>query len=483
MKQQSISKNMIFQFLYQALILIIPLILAPYLTRTLQETALGVYSYTNSIAYYFVMLSMLGISRHGQRVIAQNLSNEIALRKTFWSLFFVHILVSVFFTCTYLIYIGVCVNANKVISLIQTFYVLSALFDITWLFYGLENFKSVVIKNAFVKIVECGLIFLFVKNPEDLWKYTLICTGGICLGQLVMIPQAIKLVKPIKFSRKDMLCHVKPLLVLSISVIAVSLYTVFDKTLLGIMTPKENVAFYDYSNKIINIPKTIISVIGTVMFPRACKLAQIGDNAGQKKYIEYSLLLTVIIGIGSIFGLLAIATPFSIFYYGESFSICGNIIKALSPLILIIGVGDVIRTQYMLPNHMDRHFNICIFLNALVNIIISILLIPSLGIYGAVIGTICAELFGLIYQIVLCRKFIYISDILRILIPFVFIGVVMFFVIRCCQIYINESMRGLMISILIGGCTYIFFTLLYFVFFKKEIVHSVVKTVSRKIHK
>ena len=86
------------------------------------------------------------------------------------------------------------------------------------------------------------------------------------VGQLVMIPQAIKIVKPIRFSREDVKKHIKPLFVLSIAVAAVSLYTVFDKTLLGLMTIKENVAYYEYASKIINIPKTIIGVIGTVIF-------------------------------------------------------------------------------------------------------------------------------------------------------------------------------------------------------------------------
>ena len=83
MVKESISKNFLLQFLYQGLILIIPLILSPYLTRILQEAALGVYSYTNSIAYYFVVLSMLGITRYGQRIVSQNSSDEIKLRKIF----------------------------------------------------------------------------------------------------------------------------------------------------------------------------------------------------------------------------------------------------------------------------------------------------------------------------------------------------------------------------------------------------------------
>ena len=155
------------------------LIISPFLTRTLGSNALGVYTYTYSIAYYFVMFAMLGISRHGQRIISQNRDDDEKLRKVFWSLFFTHIVVSL---VSFAVYLGVSFvigGDDLVIYLIQALYVLSALFNITWLFYGLENFKTVVIRNTVVKAVECLLIFLLIRQPSDLWKYTLISAGGI----------------------------------------------------------------------------------------------------------------------------------------------------------------------------------------------------------------------------------------------------------------------------------------------------------------
>lgn len=123
----------------------------------------------------------------------------------------------------------------------------------------------------------------YLNDLKKEWDAT-----SILIGQAIMIPQAVKAVRPIKFTKEDVRKHIKPLLVFSISVIASFMYTVFDKTLLGIMSTKENVAFYEYSNKIVNVPKTIIGVTGTVMFPRACRLAAEGNVAGQKKYIKYT---------------------------------------------------------------------------------------------------------------------------------------------------------------------------------------------------
>lgn len=477
MEKHSLSKNFTYQLLYQILILVIPLVLSPYLTRTLQETALGNYTYVNSVACYFVLISMLGISRYGQRVIAQNYDDKLMLRRTFWSLYYDHIVTSIIALVAYIIFICFCRNDNILIYIIEIFYVLSGLFDVTWFFYGIENFRSVVIKNAFVKIAECILIFLLIRTPDDIYIYTLICAGSILAGQIVMLPQVISIVRPISVSKAEMVVHIKPLLFFSISVIAASLYTVFDKTLLGIMTNPENVAFYEYANKIITIPKTLITTIGTVMFPRACRLVTAGDTDGQRHYIKYSLIMTSFIGMGSLFGLLAVAEPFAVLYYGKSFAVSGKIMMAMSPLVYIIGAGDILRTQFLIPNHMDKEFNLCIVLNAIINIIISVSLIPTLGVFGAVLGTIAAELFGLVFQLIVSRKFISFEDIVFSLVPFIIIGFTMHLVVMAMMDLMDNSLSSLIIQIGVGGLTFFLLSFIYLIVQHKDIRKIVKKRI------
>lgn len=460
-KKQGISTNFLFQFLYQFIILVIPLIVSPYLTRILGSTALGEYAFVNSIAYYFVLFANLGIVKHGQREIANNLENEIELRKSFWSLFFIHCITSIISIICYILFVFVFHNVDKCIYLIQSIYVASALFDITWLFYGLENFKSVVIKNILIKIIETILIFCLVKNTSDIYLYVIIVSSGFFLGQAVMIPQAIHLVRPISFNKSDVIKHIRPLVLFSITVIAVSLYTVFDKTLLGIITTKENVAFYEYGNKIVSIPKTIIVIVSTVMFPRACALASKGDLDGQKKYFSISIKAAGFFGFGSLFGLLAVSKKFAIIYYGNSFVLTGDVMMAMCALPLIIGLGDIVRTQYLIPNHKDKEYTICILINALINLAISIPLIPFLGIYGAVLGTTCAELFGLVYQLIICRKVINIRDLLNKLAPFLFFGCIMYCVLIFISSFTWNSIKGVLIDVAVGATVYSIPCLIY----------------------
>ena len=397
---------------------------------------------------------MLGIVKHGQRIIAERKDNEIALRKTFWSLYTLHAFISLFGFVLYLIFCTVFYKDNSIVYLAQSLYVLSALFDITWLFYGIEKFKFVVIRNAIVKLLELIFIFALVKSSKDLLIYTLIMATSALLSQMSLFPTVIRNIKPIKFDFNDVREHLKPLLILSISVFAISMFTVFDKTLLGILTATDNVAFYEYSYKIINIPKTFIVVIGTVLFPKACNCIANRDMEGVKRYYKNSVQAVYFIGFASIFGLLSISDLFVNIYYGSNFSSCGNIIKSLTPIILIIGLGDIFRSQFLIPLKKDFQYTVCVVINALINIVLSLVLIPKFEIYGAVIGTLAAELFGVLYQGYLVRKYINVKQTFIASIPYFISGICMYFAIFIFKLYYNSTIIHLLLQMILGVVIY-----------------------------
>lgn len=466
MKKDSLKTNFIFQTLYQAVVLLIPLFLAPYLTRTLGSEKLGIYGYTTSIAYYFVLFAMLGIAKYGQRYIAQNSSTDLELRKSYWSLFSVHAFFSILAIILYVITTSLLCDTNYIIYLIQGFYVASALFDTTWFFYGIENFRSVVYRNTAVKAVEFILILLLVKSPSDLWIYTLICTCSIFLGMLATFIHAFHIAPFVKVEQKDIVQHIKPLFLLSLAVLAVSLYTVFDKTLLGFFSIKDDVAYYEYSDKIVSIPRTITAIIGTVMFPRACRLASQGLSETRSIFFKYSVFITTAIGAATFWGLLAISEEFTILYFGKGFLPCAKLMIAMAPLVTIIGIGDVIRTQYLIPNKKDKEYLFGICGSAVINIIISVTLLISLPqeikIYGALIGSLSAELFGTCYQIYICRSEVrVVRDIIKPIIITNAIGLVMFILLNGLSCVVSLGLFHLIISVLVGGISFALIFLLY----------------------
>ena len=461
LRPDSAKKNFVFQLFYNIVILVIPLIVSPYLTRTMGSTSLGVYSYTYSIAYYFVVFAMLGINKHGQRIIAQRRSDLLSLRRTFWSLYVIHFAASMISLAVYLIYVLVFCSSDVTVAYVQAIYVFSAAIDITWLFYGLEKFKLVSVRNACIKLLETVCVFVFVKDPSDVIIYTLIMSASVCLGQIIMMPQVIAAIPPARFSKRDLLEHIRPLFTLFAAVIAVALYTVFDKTLLGLLVSKDAVAFYEYSDKIVKIPRTFIGIVGTVLFPSACRYAAEGNYKSLNRNFNNCMLVTCFIGFASCFGLAAVAPLFAVLYYGEAFSVCGSVMIGMCPIILIIGFGETIRQSYIYPLKKDMAMVRILSVNAVVNLVLSALLMPVLGIYGAVIGTICAEMVGLISVIWVSREYLSLRDFLRNVIPFAVIGVLMYMCIRFVARFYDGTFTALVAQVLTGLAVYLLLTLLY----------------------
>lgn len=98
-----------------------------------------------------------------------------------------------------------------------------------------------------------------------------------------------KKVEKTKVSLSEILEHLKPCIILFIPVIAISLYKKMDKIMLGIMSTKTEVGFYENAEKIISIPAAIISALGTVMLPRMSNMIANGENDRFKVYIDKSM--------------------------------------------------------------------------------------------------------------------------------------------------------------------------------------------------
>lgn len=480
LQPDSAKKNFFFQFAYQFVILVMPMIMSPYLTRTLGGTALGIYSYTYSIAYYFVVFAMLGINKYGQRIISQRRSDIVELRKTFWSLFIVHFLISCVAVLAYVVYVFMICQSDIGIAFVQSIYVASAAFDITWLFYGLEKFKTIAIRNVIIRVTNMICIFTFVKSPTDVAIYTIIMAVTVCVGQVIVFPQVFCAIPPIKFTLRDTKEHIRPLLTLFAAAVAATLYTVFDKTLLGLLGTKQMVGYYDYSEKIINIPKTFITIVSTMLYPKACQFASVKNYDGMYRNIEISITVTSLLGFATSWGLLAIAEPFSLLYYGNEFSVCGEIISLMCPLILVIGFGETIRTQYIYPLKMDLIMVKILSLNAIINFVLSASLIPFCGMKGAVIGTITAELTGFIIEIYLVKNYISLKCLLVKCIPFAVSGAVMYAIVKNVGMAVGEGWGGLCVQTLVGGGVYCLGIIIYMYFFRRELCSRILKEILYK---
>lgn len=458
---KSLQKNFLYNVLYQILLVILPLITAPYISRTLGATAVGVYSYTYSVAYYFLLIAMLGIGNHGNRSVAAVKDDREKLNKTFSSIYSLQVMTFSIAILAYAFYLVLFVKDNRLIVLLQLIYVTSGLFDIGWLFFGLEQFKLTVARNTLIKISTVVLMFVFVHKPSDLWKYTLIMSAGTLFSQAYLWLYVKKYVSFKKCSVKEIASNIKPVLILFIPVLAYSIYKVMDKIMLGIMSSYDQVGFYNNAEKIINIPMGIITALGTVMLPRMSNIVANGDKKRVDDYIRISAKLVTLLSSAIAFGLMGVSSVLAPVFFGDEFIACGEIIRLLSVTVFFIAWANVIRTQYLIPNKRDSIYLTSTMVGAILNLIINWMLIPKYQANGAAFGTIVAEFSVMLVQMVAVKNELSMRKYIMSYSPILIIGLTMAVLVDRIGIKLGVSISTLAIQILAGGFFFCIATIAY----------------------
>lgn len=470
--ESSLKLNFIYNVGYQLLVIILPLITTPYISRVLGAEKLGIYSYTYSVANYFVLFLMLGVANYGNRSIAQVKDNRNQRSERFWSIYGFQLFRGIVIIVAYLIYSMSCGQRYLEISLLQSFYVLSGLLDISWFFFGIEKFKLTVLRNAMIRIANLLLIFLLVKDRTDLWKYTLIMSLGTVFSQGYLWFYIKKYVDFKKTTIKDIIPHIKPELILFVPIIAISLYRIMDKIMLGQLSSMTQVGYYQNAEKIVNIPMSIITALGTVMLPRMSNLTVKGDKKLGLLYIENSMLFVCFMGTAFAFGLSGVAPILAPVFLGKEYYACSILISYLAITTIFLSWANVIRTQYLIPNQMDVSYIISVSLGAVTNLIANALLIPHFQALGAVVGTILAEFVVCVSQTLRVRKYLDIKKYLKAGWPFLPIGFVMFYTVRKLGQMMGENIKTLVVEIMVGVIVYIVFSFLYLYVIKHPIIMS-----------
>ena len=445
------KKNFIYNLIYQILVLIIPLITAPYLARVVGADGVGIYSYTYSIVYYFMLLTLLGVNNYGNRTIAKVRDDKKKLSKTFWSIYLFQLFMGIIMLILYIGYILLFDNKYKLYASIEILFIISAILDINWFFFGMEEFKKTITRNTFVKVGNVILIFLLVKSVNDLWKYTLIMSGMTCLSQIILWSFLRKKVSFVKIKFSSIKEHIKPNLVLFIPVIAVSLYKIMDKIMLGSLSNVREVGLYENAEKIINIPMTLITALGTVMLPRISNILAKGDNKKVKEYISKSIKFVMFMSLAMCCGLVAIGYNFAPIYFGEEFQKTGILIMMLSVTLPFLSFANVLRTQYLIPKEKDKIYIVSVSLGAITNLIMNFIFIPKFASIGACIGTITAEFMVMFYQAMAIRKELPINKYVKSIIPYTIKALIMLVIVYSLNyININGFIRLLLQGIV--GC-------------------------------
>ena len=474
---KSIKKNYMYNMFFEVLKIIVPLITTPYLSRVLGAEKIGIYSYTLSITTYFILFGSLGVAMYGQREIAYLQEKRHERTKAFFEIFimrFITLGISLFIF--YLVF--ALHGAYSMYYKILILEIIANAIDISWFFQGLEEFKKTVIRNSLVKIISVICIFVFVKNQNDLIKYFFIYVLSTLLGNISLWMYLPKYVEKIKFKELRIFRHLKPTIGLFIPQIAIQVYTVLDKTMIGaIIEDKSEVGYYEQAQKIVKLLLTIATSLGTVMVPRMANTFAKGDHEKLKEYMEKSFQFVLVLAFPLMFGIISIANKFVPIFYGSGYEKVVYLIITISPILVAIGLSTVVGTQYLLPTKKQKEFTISVTLGAIVNVILNAILINLWKSIGASIATVIAEFTVTGIQFYLARKEISIIEVLKIAQNYFVASIIMFCISIILGKFINNNMLSIILQASCGGIVY----LMVLIILKDKIIDEAVNLLKNKL--
>ena len=448
-----IIRNYLYNLSYQILTIILPIITVPYVTRIFTSGALGNYVFYNSIVSYFSLFAMLGIGVYGTKKIAA--ASDVS--STFWNIYVIQLIASILALSFYVISVLSIPQMGGVIPLIVGITLFANMIDISWLFSGKEDFKKITIRNMVIRIIGVISIFTFVKSSDDLYLYVFLIVIFDFLGQLVMWVPAKRFIKRPSFNTKIIKKNLHPIVLLFLPQVAISLYVVLDRTLLGLLGSYSDVGIYEQGQKLISILLKVVSSLGVVMLPRVANLLSERRDKEAQNMVKFSFILYNLIIFPMIFGLIAVNEVFVKLFLGQNFQDVKYVLYVIVFNIMFVGWTNILGYQVLVVRNKNKEFMLSTTIPAFVSVAVNVAVIPFFGYIGASITSVVVEI--LVFAIqwyysrnIINKNLLFNKDLVKIICS----SLVMFGAVMLCKMTLGlDGIIGLVIYLSVGGISYL----------------------------
>ena len=446
--------------MYQVLTLLTPFITMPYISRVLLPEAIGVQSFAFAVSLYFAIFASMGINIYGQREISYYQDNRKELTRIFWELKVLSLITTAIWLVIYLTLVKIYVRNNHILYYILTINLFGVVIDVVWFFQGLEEFGKVVARNVVVKIIDVAFIFLFIKKPSDLALHVFGSVFFSVFGNLTLWIELPKYIDWPDWKNLNPFRDIQVIISLFIPTIAIQVYTILDKLMLGFFTEGsfEN-GYYELAMRISRMALMVVSSLGTVVVPRIAYLFKKNEREIINEYIYRSFKFIWFISVPMCLGLIAISDNFVAWFFGDFFTKVAGLLKISSVMFIAMGLNGVTGGQYLIPTGRQNLFTFTILIGASVNFIMNIFFIRLFQSYGALFASVTAEFLIAFMQIYILRKEISLKKIILCGKNYIIAGLVMFFILMSINKYFAPSMLNTLILIFAGAVIY--FTVLF----------------------
>lgn len=478
-KPKSIKVNFVYSLLNKLVAVLVPLLITPYLARVLEPDGNGVISFVLSISSYFILVANLGIETYGQRVIAIHREDKEYLKKFFLEISILRLVITAFCIAVYcIIFFVVFKTDNITLYLIFGLTVLACVFDYSWFFQGVEDFRTLAFANIITRIIYIAGVFIFVKVKTDLNIAALLSAINTVLPFFITLPFLHKYLRGKIIEKIKPFGHFKECMVYFIPTVAVQIYTVLDKTMIGLITGSdfEN-GYYEQAEKIVKLPLTVIYTLNTIIRSRISFYYAKNEMDKIKDLIYKSANFTFAFSLPVMAGLFAVASKFIPIYLGDGYEKCIMLMYIFAPIILFISISNLAGTNYFTPFGKQKTSNILLIIGAGINLVLNSVLIYFFQSIGAAIASVCSEFVVMLLYVIFARNIISVKKLLGISVKYLISSAVMFAGVFTMDYFLPSTIWYLLLEI--GSGIIIYFVMLLLL--KTEFVYSYIKIYRDKI--
>ena len=413
MKYKSITINAILNTTKTVLGVLFPLITFPYISRVLSVESLGEYNFASSIVSYFILFAGLGVANYAIREGTQYRENKKQIRDFISEVFSINIFSTVItYVFLFVIVIMVPYLHNYVTAiLILSIQIFFNTIGVSWVCNIFEDFFYITVRTIMIQIVSLALIFLLVRTDSDLYVYIGIVTFSASAANIINYLYIRR--KYCRFNflfRCNFKRHLKPILTIFATSVAISVYVSSDTTMLGFLSSDYHVGLYAVSVKIYTIIKNIIAAALMVVVPRFSLYLK-GDNLKEDANWlfgkAFDMLMIIMLPVGT--GLFALSKDVVIVISGEKYINASTSLQLLSVAAIFSLFSYLFVQCLLIPSNRERTVLIATCVSAITNICLNFVFIPLWGVNGAAFTTIISEIIVLAITYIKSREIIAIN--------------------------------------------------------------------------
>lgn len=411
-QQKSIFKNLLAKGTLNIFNILVPLLLIPYIYRILTPESIGYIEYGTTLYQYFGLLGLLGIYNYGLREISRFRNNKVKVIEIYKNLFIIGAISNFLFFIIYIFFVYFFIEEIKLryVMFILSGNLIAQLFYIEWINEAYEDFKFITIKTVIIRVIGVSAIFFLVRSNEDYLNYVIILVLILFFNNITSFIHAQKYVTDTGqsiFKKLNVWHYLVPLFFILILNNTNILYTLADRTMLGLFTTAENVAYYSVGQKIVEVTKTLLLSIVFVTLPRFSFYLEKDKSLYMqniRKLMRIMLMIVIPVGIG----MFMLSKQIVLLFAGNQYLEAIPVLRIFALRIIVLGVESVLYNQIIFLHRKEK---ILVILNMIcggINVGLNFLFIHHFNPLIAILTTLFAEI---LFQI-LC--FLYIKKELNI---------------------------------------------------------------------